>query len=394
MKFDAKTYRITEGGKVGQIALTVGVVGLALAAIGFFTDREHFFFAYLTAFTFWVTISLGALFFTMLQHLTGASWSIVLRRIAENLMAPLPWMFLLFIPILFGMHDLYHWSHADVVANDALLQKKAGYLNTTFFSIRAVIYFLVWSGLAHLLYKTSISQDSGHREEHWKKMKAISAPGMIIFAITTTLAGFDWLMSLEPHWYSTIFGVYFFCGGLWAVLAVLALMMSFLQKQGILKSEITVEHYHDVGKLMFAFTIFWTYIGFSQYFLQWYANIPEETIWYLDRWVGSWKAVSMIILFGHFVLPFTVLIFRGVKRSPKLLFILGFYFLAMHWVDHYWMAFPTLYADGAHFSWIDIATVAGIGGVFVWAFWSKLVKNPIIPVADPKLGESLNFKNM
>jgi hypothetical protein len=394
MTYDAKTFRITHAGKVGQIALTVGIVGLALAAVAYFTNREHFFFAYLTAFTFWVTISLGALFFTMLHHLTGASWSIVLRRIAENLMAPLPWMFLLFIPVLLGLHELYVWSHADALATDALLQKKAGYLNPTFFSIRAVGYFLVWSGLAHLLHKTSISQDSGHREEHWEKMKAISAPGMILFAITTTLAGFDWLMSLEPHWYSTIFGVYFFCGGLWAVLAVLALIMSLLQKQGILKIELTVEHYHDVGKLMFAFTIFWAYIGFSQYFLQWYANLPEETIWYLDRWVGSWRAVSMVVFFGHFVIPFTVLIFRGVKRSPKLLFVLGFYFLAMHWVDQYWMAFPTLYADGAHFGWIEIATTAGIGGIFAWAFWSKLVKNPIIPVGDPKLGASLIFKNM
>jgi hypothetical protein len=394
MNYDAKTYRLNNAGNVGRIALTVGIVGLALAAIGLFTDREHFFFAYLTAFTFWVTIALGALFFTMLHHLTGAMWSVVVRRIVESLMAPLPWLFLLFIPILFGLHEIYHWSHADLVASDALLQKKAGYLNPTFFGIRAVIYFVVWSGLAHLLYKTSISQDSGHREEHTKRMRAISAPGMIVFAITTTLAGFDWLMSLDPHWYSTIFGVYFFAGGLWTVLAVITLVAILLRQQGILRDQITVEHYHDLGKLMFAFTIFWTYIGFSQYFLQWYANIPEETTWYLARWVGSWKAVSMVILFGHFVIPFTVMIFRAVKRSVPALRILTIYFLVMHWVDHYWMALPTLYKNGAHFSWIEIATTIGIGGIFVWAFWSKFTRQPIIPVADPKLEESINFKNM
>jgi len=394
MNFDKATYRFTSVGNVGRNALIIGIVGLAIAAIGFTVDRQHFFFAYLTAFTFWVSIALGALFFTMLHHLTNASWSAVVRRIAENLMAPLPWLFLLFIPILFGLHDLYEWSHADAVAADALLQKKAGFLNPTFFTIRTVFYFVVWAGLAHLLYKTSISQDGGNRPEHIRKMRAISAPGMIIFAITTTFAGWDWLMSLEPHWYSTIFGVYFFSGGLWAILAAIVLAVGALQRRGALKSEITVEHYHDLGKLMFGFTIFWTYIGFSQYFLQWYANIPEETVWYLQRWEGSWKAVSMVILFGHFVLPFVVLLFRGVKRSPRLLSGIAVYFLVMHWVDQYWMAFPTLNRDGAHFSWMDIAAVVGIGGIFVWAFWSKLVSRPVVPIGDPRLEESIHFKNM
>lgn len=393
MKFDAATYKISDGEKFGRIMLVTGLIGLALAAVGFVVDREHFFFAYLTAFTFWVTIALGALFFVMLQYLTSSTWSVVVRRIAESLTAPLPWLFLLFIPLLFGLHELYEWSHADLVAADAVLKVKSGFLNPTFFAIRAVVYFAVWCGLAHFLYHASAAQDSGHREEHRKRMRTISAPGMIIFAITTTFAGWDWLMSLEPHWYSTIFGVYFFSGGLWAILATIVIVVALLQQRGVLTKEITVEHYHDLGKLLFGFTIFWTYIGFSQYFLQWYSNIPEETVWYLNRWVGSWKAVSMVILWGHFVLPFGILIFRSVKRSPRLMMIMAVYCVVMHWVDQYWMAFPTLNKDGVHFSWIEVATTVGIGGIFVWAFWAKFISRAVIPVADPNLNESINFRN-
>jgi hypothetical protein len=252
----------------------VGVLGLAAAGLGYSMDHHHFFFAYLTAFTFWVSISLGALFFTMLHHLTGAKWSVVIRRLSESIMLPLPWMFLFAIPMFFGLHELYHWSHADAVAVDPILQWKSGYLNVNFFIIRTVIYFLIWSALALLLYRASLSQDKGHTEELAARMRKLSAGGMIIFALTTTFAGFDWLMSLEPHWYSTIFGVYYFAGGFICFLSVLAVFVIFLRSKGVLANAVTVEHHHDIGKLMLGFTIFWSYIAFSQYFLQWYGNIP------------------------------------------------------------------------------------------------------------------------
>jgi hypothetical protein len=393
MTFDASTYMLTQRGNFGRNALIVGLAGLVLAAVGSAVDTPRFFNAYLMAFTFWMTLSLGSLFFVMLHHLVGATWSIVIRRLAESLMATIPYMAILFIPILFGLHHIYSWSHADVMATDALLQKKEAFLNVPFFVIRAIVYFFIWSALAHLLYKYSLQQDSKPSTELTQKMKVVSAPGMILFAVTTTLAGYDWLMSLEPHWYSTIYGVYFFAGGLVAIISLMTLLAAWLQSKGLLRGTITVEHYHDLGKLMFAFIIFWTYIGFSQYFLIWYGNIPEETVWYLQRWEGSWKAISMIILFGHFVIPFTVLLFRFTKRTLTPLLIMAAWIVLMHWVDHYWLVYPTFSPKGASFTWIEPAATIGIGGIFFWAFWSRFSSKALVPVGDPKLASSIHHVN-
>lgn len=393
MTFDAKTYMLTQKGSFGRNALIAGAAGLILSAVGYAVDTPHFFYAYLMAFTFWMTLSLGALFFVMLHHLVSATWSVVIRRLAESLMATIPFMAIMFIPILFGVQHLYHWSDASAVATDALLQKKTGFLNYPFFVIRAAIYFFIWSTLAHLLYKASMKQDVNPSTELTQRMKIISAPGMILFAITTTLAGYDWLMSLEPHWYSTIYGVYFFAGGLVSIISLLALMSAVLQSRGILRGTISVEHYHDLGKLMFAFIIFWTYIGFSQYFLIWYGNIPEETIWYLQRWEGSWKGISLIIFFGHFVVPFTVLMFRNTKRTLTPLIVMAVWIIVMHWFDHYWLVFPTLEPKGATFNWIELATTLGIGGIFFWSFWSRFSSKALVPVGDPKLAASIHHVN-
>ncbi len=394
MTYDSGTFRLTNPGNVGKIALTVGLIGLAAGAAGFAVNPERFFYAYLTAFAYWVSLALGALFFTMLHHLTGAMWSVVIRKIAEAVASVLPWMFLLCIPFLLGIPYLYEWSHADVVAVDHLLQKKAAFLNIPFFVIRTIVYFAIWSVISYFLVRASRAQDRGHTEAMQMRMRRVSAIGMILFALSTTYAGYDWLMSLEPHWFSTIFGVYYFAGGLLGVIALLIVIALFLRRQNVLKDVITVEHYHDLGKLMFGFTIFWTYIGFSQYFLIWYANLPEENFWYLNRWVGSWKAISMIILFGHFVIPFCVLLFRAVKRSFTGLALIAGWILLMHWVDMYWLVLPTLLKEGAQMSWMDVSTMAGIGGLFFFFFWRQFSRDPLVPVSDPKLSASIGFTNM
>ncbi|MBU0982689.1 MAG: hypothetical protein KKA42_02395 [candidate division Zixibacteria bacterium] len=395
MKIDSQTYRLTDPGKGGTIALVAGIAGLILSGVGYVTNAEQFFHSWLVAFVFWTTIALGGLCFTMIHHLTGANWSVVIRRLPENLMVILPFMIVFVIPVLFGMHDLFHWTHAEAVENDALLQSKQGYLNVPFFMIRLAGYFVVWFVLSRLLFGLTRRQDNGDGTHDGiiKKMRVVSAPGMFLFAITLTFASFDWLMSLDPHWYSTIFGVYIFSGGFLAMLCFVTLAILALHKNGVLVKEITKEHYHDLAKLIFAFTVFWGYMAFSQYFLIWYGNIPEETVWFLHRWDGTWKTVSLILVFGHFVIPFFLLFPRAPKRSANWLRGLAIWLLLMHWADLYWIVMPTLHKHGVHLSWIDPVTMIGIGGVFVWFFWNRTAAVPLIPTNDPGLASSMKFVN-
>jgi len=393
MKVDTSTYQITEEPKTGRRALLIGVVALLLSGVGLLLQRERFFYSYLTAVVFWATIGTGALFFVMLHHLVSARWSVVLRRLTENLMALLPVMAILFIPLFFGIHSLYHWSHPEAVAQNSLLQHKAGYLNTPFFIIRTVLYFGIWAILSWRLLKVSVEQDHQPGETLTARMKRLSAAGMVLFAFTLSFAGFDWIMSMQASWYSTIFGVYVFSGSVLAILAALTLVAIYLHERGILTEAITAEHYHDLGKLLFGFTIFWAYIAFSQLLLIWYANIPEETQWYRLRWEDpSWRMVSIIILFGHFVVPFLALITRAAKRNVKILKGVALWLLFMHFVDIYWLILPN-YGQQVDLSWMDLTTVVGVGGIFVWYFWKQAAKRPLIPANDPRLQESVNFVN-
>lgn len=395
MKFNTETYRLTEAGSIGRNAFIVGAIGLALSVTGYFVDHDQFYFSYLTAFTFWASLGIGALFFTLLHHLVGAEWSIVLRRLSETIAASLPVMLVFFIPILFnGLHSLYHWSHEDAV-KDPVLASKLGYLNPWFFGIRTVIYFSIWFLFSRKLYNMSIKQDSGDQSGN-DNMRRLSAPGMILFAFTVTYAAFDWIMSLQPHWFSTIFGVWYFSASLLAFLAAINLFAQFLRGRGVLKEVITIEHYHDLGKLTFAFIIFWAYISFSQYFLIWYANIPEETIFYLHRWEGNWKILSMMQVYGHLMLPFLWLIPRFTKRNLLSLKIICIWLLLMHYLDLYWNIFPNHPGSehGFSFSWMDLTTVIGIGGIFVGVVWSRLSSQALIPLKDPKLDNSLHFANL
>ncbi len=393
MKWDSETYRITDPGRVQTIAVVVFAIGLAASIIALLVDRAHFFHAWLVGSMFWFTLAAGGLFFVMMHHLVGATWSVVLRRIAEAVMSVLPYMILALVPVVIGVHELYHWSHADLVAADEALQGKTAYLNLPFFIIRLLIYFVVWAILVRLLNKASLRQDDGHSEQLNSRFRRTSAPGMILYAFTLTFAAFDWLMSLDAHWYSTIFGAYIFAGGAVALLAFLPLVSMLMRRQGAMADMITVEHYHDMGKLLFAFVVFWAYMAFSQYFLIWYGNIPEETEWFIRRWTGSWKTVSLILVFGNFVIPFFILITRVAKRRLVILGVFVVWLLFMHWVDLYWVVMPSLYPDGAHVSWIDLAPITAIGGAFVAGFWRRFCAHPTVTKGDPKLELSKRFIN-
>jgi hypothetical protein len=394
MLFDSETYRLREPGRFGDRALLIGILSLAVTFVGYAFNAPQFFHSYLLALVFWVTLTLGGLFFIHLHYLTGSVWSVVVRRITETLIANFPLLALLFIPVLIGIPELYHWSHGDLVAHDPLLQKKTGYLNIPFFTIRALGYFLIWSFLARVLYKGSLQQDQDATYDPLLRLKRVSAPGMILFAVTLTFASFDWLMSLNAHWYSTIFGVYIFAGSYLAILAFLVVFLMQLHRRGILTGTVTVEHYHDLGKLLFAFTVFWAYIAGSQYFLIWYGNVPEETVWFLDRWKGSWKILSLLIPIGHFTIPFLVLLFRATKRNLTVLGSMAVLILVMHWADLYWIIGPNLHPDGLRLSWMDLTAMVGIGGIFLGLFWKRLARHPLVPVNDPRLTDSINFINV
>lgn len=391
MDFDAKTYRLSGSKYPGRIPLIIGIIAVILSAAGYFIDSGQFFHSYLIAFIFWCTIGLGGLFFVMIHYLTNATWSLVLRRIGENIMALLPLMAIFAIPILFGLGDLYHWSHSDIVHSDHLLLGKSAYLNIPFFIVRLIIYFAIWIFLSSYLFRLSLRQDNAHHDSILRKAVKTSAPGMILFAITVSFFSFDLLMSLDPHWYSTIFGVYIFAGSFLNLLSFMTVNIIYLRKKCALVNEITSEHFRDLGKLIFAFIIFWGYMAFSQYFLIWYGNIPEETVWFLHRWDGSWKIISLILVFGHFVIPFLVLFPMEIKKNIPVMLTVSVWILIMHWIDIYWIVMPSFHHHGVHLSWMDLTTMAGIGGFFTWRFRRIIYSHPLVPVNDPRLETSIRI---
>jgi MFS family permease len=302
-------------------------------------------------------------------------------------------MAFLALPVLLGLHTLYPWTDHDVVAHDHLLEAKSPWLNPTFFYVRTAIYFTIWTVLARWFHKRSTEQDRSGDPRLTGRMETASTAGLILFAFTVTFFAFDFIMSLTPHWYSTIFGVYFFAGCVLGFFALLLVTAFALQSGGRLLQAVSTEHYHDLGKLIFAFTIFWAYIGFSQYMLMWYANLPEETVWYAARQTGSWTGVSVLVLFGHFFLPFLLLMSRHVKRRKALIAAGAVWMLLMQFLDVYWMVMPSKTPDGFTPSLMDLAAFVGVGGCFFAAAVRRLGAHALVAVRDPRLSEALEFEN-
>ncbi|MEM9411098.1 MAG: quinol:cytochrome C oxidoreductase, partial [Planctomycetota bacterium] len=408
----------------------VGVIGIATSFVllgGPSLDGiKRFSYSYLTSFCFILTICLGCLFFVTVMHLTRAGWSVTVRRIAEIYAACLPALLILFlpilIPVLFQFDWVYSWVtagwsiHGSQEAKDAVLGAaenapplealKAAYLNPGFFGIRTVVYFFIWWLMSSFFLRNSLKQDQTGDKALTLKMQKWSAPMMIMFAATLTFASFDYEMSLSPLWFSTMFPVYIFAGGFLGGLATMTLTALMLQRSGRVTDEITVEHYHDLAKLMFAFVFFWGYIAFSQFMLIWYANIPEETFWFAWRinqlpgqeGLSGWQYFSLFLVFGHIIIPFLGLMARTVRRSKSFLFFAAIYILIIHWIDHYWIIMPEAFGDHRFtFSGLgvvaDLACAVGLIGLFMAIFFIVCSNKPLVPLRDPRLGESLNFHN-
>jgi hypothetical protein len=376
---------------IGAAAFVLGAGASALLGMG---NPKQFFFSWLLSFLFFLSLALGSLFFVLIQYASQGMWGIVVRRIGETVFATLPLMAALFLPLLLGLHDLYEWTHHEVVAQDAVLQWKAPFLNVPFFLVRAFIYFAVWSFIAITYYRGSKRQDETGDVTISARLRRFAGPSIIVLAITSTFASIDWIMSLTPHWYSTMFGVYFFAGSFVGFIALLSVVVVAMRGAGLLDTVVSPEHLHDIGKLLFAFTAFWAYIAFSQFFLIWYANLPEETIWFKARLEGSWKAVSVLLIVGHFAAPFFFLMGRAVKRRGSTLAFGGVWLLTMHFIDLYWQVMPTLHPEGVRVSILDITAFVAIGGAFVAATSWLIRRQALVPLRDPRLAESLAFENL
>lgn len=372
------------------IYLGLVVVGVVSFILSLNLNGERAWHNYLTNYFFFFSLSLSGLFFLALQYTTGSVWSIPLKRVSEALMGYLPIAFvLMLILFLLGLHPLYEWTHTEEVLHDAILKGKRAYLNVPFFVLRNILFFGLWMGTGFWLFKNSLAQDQSGDVRLSRLNKKISAPFLVLFGLTFTVASFDFLMTLEPHWFSTIFGVYLFAGLFETGMAISILFVLHLRKQGALKDVINENHLHDLGKLMFAFCVFWAYIAFSQYMLIWYGNLPEETGYLIRRTEGGWMPVALALLFGKFIIPFFMLLSRNAKRNPGYLLFVSIWVLAAQWLDCYWLVFPMLGAP--LFGWQEIGTFLGFLGLFILSVTWVLQRIPPIPWKDPGLLEGVNY---
>jgi len=434
-----------------RIAAGVGVLGFGGAAAGWSMDAKRFAFSYLFAFFLVLTLAFGSMFFILIERLTAASWSVSIRRTAEFFASSVPVFALLFIPVLFCMPTLYPWlgghdgiestappstgphgprpgrpgggmppmgaghgpagagdhgaaehgrphaekgDPAEELAEAAVLAGKAPWLNKTGWFIRAALYFLAWTWIGLTFFRLSASQDGTKDPKLTLRAEKLAPAATFLFGFTLTGAAFDWLMSLLPTWYSTIFGVTIFAGSVVCMYATLIVITQSLRDAGHLKDAINVEHYHDLGKLLFGFLVFWAYVSFAQFMLIWYAAIPEETTFFHHRWdVGSWMYVSLALVILHFVVPFFLLLSRNVKRRLWAIKIGALWLIAMHVVEMYWQVMPYYAGGESTVHWMDFACLIGVAGVYLAVVFYRMTKYPLIPIGDPRLSRALSFEN-
>lgn len=378
--------------KLGWALLLIGIIGGVAA---FYVDNTRAAFNYLIAYMFIMSIGVGSLFLIALEYVTGADWSVPFRRLMEFFAALVPVMFLLVIPLLFNMHDLFHWTHKEAVEGDAVLMSKAPYLNSTFFIIRVFGILLLWTLFFFLFTRNSMKQDITKDQKLTKRNIVISAIFIPIFAISLTMSSVDWMMSLEPHWFSTIFGVYYFSGTMLAALAALTLAVILLNEKGYFGKLLIPDHLYSLGALQFVFINFWGYIAFSQYLLIWYADLPEETFWFLHRWGGSWAFVSIFLIVVHFVVPYSILLSQPAKMDARRLKLASIWILFAHLLDLYWLIMPNMTPGedgGAVFGWMEITFPVALVGLVLVVFNIRAKNKNIIPVGDPKIERGLNFR--
>ena len=437
----ARDYRITTKSSwsgAWKYPAAVGALGLGIAAYGYKMDPERFAFSYLFAFVVALTLPLGSLFFVLVQYITKSSWSVTVRRVAELLMRPMPIFAVLVIPLVLTIGHLFPWlgakhaappendtssespiaeargleshepaalrdlpvanikrmEHAEERAEDNIIVHKHAYLNRQFFLIRLIAYLLIWTWLVQKYFRWSTDQDKTKALENTAAGQRFAPAGLLLFGFTLTYFAFDWLLSLDGTWYSTIFGVQIFAQCALFQIASLILLTLALRKSGLLGDTVTVEHYHDLGKFLFGWIVFWSYISFAQFFLTWYSNIPDEVAWFHKRWHdngGSWKNFSIALVLMHFFIPFWFLMSRNIKRKLPLLATGAVCMIVMHVVEVYWIVMPNL--GPFEPSIVDLGCLAGVFGVYLAAVLRGMEDYSLVAIGDPRLARALDFEN-
>src|SRR6266852_667639 len=384
-----------EGNRFAGLSLLFGLVAfvaLALSVVGAMINPHQFSFSWLFAFAFFFTLCAGCLFWTIVHHATDAEWSVVVRRQLENIAVLLVVLGLFFVPILLLRHHLYSWMDIPPGA-EASLDSKRAYLNWSFFLGRAVLFLGFFAFAALALRRFSVRQDKDGNPRFTICMRKVAFISLPMFALCLTFGAFDWLMSLNYRWFSTMFGVFIFAGAAGSSMSLLVLVITALQRAGYLKNVVTLEHYHIMGKWMFAFCVFWAYIGFGQYMLIWYANIPEEIQYFLTRNTESWWGLSMLLVIGRFFGPFAILLLRSIKKHPRQLCYVAAWILLMQMLDIYLVVLPALHGTGVHVSLWDFAALIAIGATLAFVYLRIVGKTSLFPVRDPHLVESLKLVN-
>jgi hypothetical protein len=373
--------------RIQKPALLVGAVGAVLCLVGALTSPEQFYRSYLVGFLFWAGLSLGCFAVLLLHHVFGAAWGFVVQRMLEAGTRTFPLLAVLFLPLLLGLHSLYEWTHAEVVAADPVLQGKSAYLNTGFFLGRAAFYFAAWMGIAALLNRWSQQLDHSGAWPLAERLKNFGPPGLLVYGATVTFATVDWVMSLDPHWYSTMFALIFIAGQVLSTLAFTVLILRLLQERPPLADVVRPPHLHDLGNLMLAFTMIWAYVSFSQFLIIWSGNLPETITWYRHRSHGGWQWVALALIVFGFALPFVILLSRFIKRQARLLAMVAALVLVMRGVELFWVVQPTFSPEGVRLHWLDAVAPLAVGGLWLWFYIRQLKSRPLLPLLDPRMKE-------
>jgi hypothetical protein len=372
-------------------ALIVGAIGLIAGAVGAIGNIDQFFRSWLIGFLFCMGLSMGSLGLLMLQHMSGGQWGLMGRRVFEASSRNLPLVALMFVPLLFGLPNLFLWARPEAVAADHILQMKQPYLNVPFFIGRAVLYFALWMLISFLLNKWSAAQDRGEvavTPADTVRFRMVSAPGLLVYVVLMTFASVDWIMSLDPHWFSTIFGFILVAGQGLASFALVIAVLAMVSPYEPMRSHLTATHFHDLGKLLLAFVMLWAYFSFSQFLIIWAGNLPEEIPFFLERMRNGWGVVSLVLALGHFALPFVLLLSRDIKKRFGLLAAIAAWILLMRYVDLLWLVEPMFEHHGFPIHWMDVAIPAGLVGVWFFLFARQLRSRALLPLNDPFFKEA------